>query len=140
VGASPAFQKVAIVTVALAYGGLFGWLLADTLHHSGPFDPRPVQANVIPILAGALGLVLALALGVDPNTRIQGTGLVHWLRQLLAFRRLLLFGALVYLASAIAGGVVWGIKDNTTPTLVTAVVLLVAGYFAGAVTAATRGG
>jgi hypothetical protein len=137
---SPVLQWIALALLIVAYGGLFGWLLKDTWDHSAAFDVRSVQTHVTPILSGALGLVLALALGVDPKTRIRGENLRERLRALFAVRGLLLAGAVVYLVSAIVGGIVWGIKEDVTPALVTTIVLTVAGYLAATVTAMARRG
>jgi hypothetical protein len=94
---------------------------------------------VLPILSGALGLVLALALGVDPKTKLRGASLSQRLKALfLTTDKLLLLGAWVYALSAVAGIAVWVHKDTVTPALVTTVVLTVVGYAGATVTALAR--
>ena len=135
---SPTIAWFAIVGVIVAYMALFTSLLVDTWDHTAKFEPRGVQTFVTPLLSGALGLVLALALGVDPNKGIRGKTLREWLKGLFATDKILLFGAAIYLASAFAGGFVWWKKDEVTPALVSTIVMTVAGYAAAAMTAIAR--
>ena len=131
-------QWIALAIVILGYAGLFTWLLADTLDHSSSFDVRPVLTYVTPIFSGALGLILALSLGVEPKTESIGTGIVAWIKSLFGVPKLLLLGAIVYLASGVAGAIVWGIKGDVTPELVTTVILTVAGYLGATAAALAR--
>ena len=100
-------------------------------------DPGLQRFDVTPVLSGALGLVLALSLGVD--AKLSATTFWGRLKQVFEVPGLLRVGAVTYLISALFGGVVWGIQGDTTPALVTSVVLTVAGYAAAAVTALARG-
>ena len=135
---SPFMIWFAVLIVVLGYIGIFGWLLVDTLRHSASFDVRPAQSYVLPPFAGALGLVLALSLGVDPTKKIYGRSLKERLKRLLSVDHILLFGGIAYLVSAVAGFIVWAVKGNITPELVTTVVLTVVGYLAAAATQIAR--
>ena len=128
----PAVQKVFLAGSILAFAALFGSLLKDTWDASAPFEPEPIHRYVLPILGGAFGLVLALALGVDP-----ARGAAGW-RAFFTIDRLLLVGALVYAAAAVVGGYVWYEKAEITPELVTTLVLIVVGYAATLVAALGR--
>jgi hypothetical protein len=129
---------IAIVGVIVAYIALFTSLLIDTWHHTAKFEPHGIQTFVTPLLSGALGLVLALSLGVDPDKKIRGATLRDRLKALLASDKILLFGGAVYFASAFAGGYVWYHKDEVTPALVSTVVMTVAGYAVAAMAAIAR--
>ena len=135
---NPALQKLAVVLVIIGFGGLFGWLLGDTVAHEQEFEPRTVQTVLTPVLSGALGLVLALALGVDPVS-VREESFLGRLKRIVDVRSLLLLGGLVYLCAGLAGAVIWGLKGDVTPDLVTALTLTVFGYLAATVTALARG-
>jgi uncharacterized membrane protein len=135
-----AMRWLAILIVTAGYAGLFTWLMVDTWNNSGSFDPRSVQTYLLPPLSGTLGLLLALSLGVDPHQQLTLTGLREQLRAILSTHRLLVAGAFIYLASGVAGAVVWGFRQNSMPTLATAIVLTVAGYLAASVAASGRAG
>jgi hypothetical protein len=135
---SPTIIWIAILGVIVAYVLLFASLLIDTWHHADKFEPRGVQTFVTPLLSGALGLVLALSLGVDPDKKIRGDSLRARLKSLLASDKILLLGGFIYLVSAFAGGYVWYHKDNVTPAIVSTVVMTVAGYAAAAMAGIAR--
>ena len=81
--------------------------------------------------------MLALSLGVE--AAIAGMTFRDRLKKVFEIPGLLRVGAVVYLLSAVVGGIVWGIQEDVTPDLVTSVVLTVAGYGAAAMTALARG-
>lgn len=132
-------QRFALALVTLVYLGLFGWLLVDTLNADAAFEPSDIQRTVIPVLTGSLGLVLALALGVEAKTRLLAAASPkERFAALWTVKGLLRLGAGAYLLSALLGGLVWGIKEDVTPDLVTTVVLIVAGYLAAAMSTLAR--
>jgi hypothetical protein len=136
----PKLQRFAILLVVVGFAGLFTWLLIDTLRADASFEPRGVQTVLIPLFAGALGLVLALALGVDPKSR-QSQSVRDVLRYLFwSDDGLLRLGAFVYLGAAVLGAIVWGIQQDETPGLVTAIVFTTAGYLAAVITSRARPG
>jgi H+/Cl- antiporter ClcA len=132
---NPALVKLAIVVVTGAFCALFGWLLVDTVNTEASFQPTDMQVVLTPIFSGALGLVLALALGVEPGARDKTRS---WIEDVFTTKRLLLAAAVIYLLAAVVGGVVWGLNEDFTPDLVKALVLTVAGYLAAAVTGAAK--
>jgi hypothetical protein len=126
---NPVLQRFALVLVITGYAALFGWLGADTWHHSAKFDVRTAFTATIPPLAGALGVMLAHGLGVDPKTRLRFGGGRSFLVSLLDTDRLLLAGAVVYMLSGIAGIAIWIHKgDDVTPALLSTIALTVVGY------------
>jgi hypothetical protein len=137
---NPVLRGLVVVVVVVGYAWLFGALLLDTLDADKAFEPGEFTSQAVPILSGALGLVLAVALGVE----IKAAGLadatrVGRLKALLRIDNLLLAGAIVYLFSAAAGGYVWNEQGgDITPELVKVVVLTVIGYGAATVAAAAR--
>ena len=60
---NPVLRYFAVLVVVVGYAVLFGTLLADTLDAEAAFEPDDFTRTVTPLLAGALGLVLAAALG-----------------------------------------------------------------------------
>jgi cytochrome bd-type quinol oxidase subunit 2 len=125
----PGMIKLAIVIATGVFVALFAWLLVDTWRANAALEPNPMQLFLTPIFSGALGLVLALSLGVEPAARGEA-----WFTE----KRLLLIAAVIYLVAAVVGGVVWAFRQDETPELVSALVLTVAGYLAASVTAAAR--
>jgi hypothetical protein len=122
----------------IGYAALFGALLEDTLDADKAFEPDDFTSTITPLLSGALGLVLAVSLGVEVKAAGARAGLVDRLKALFKTETLLVVGAVIYLVSGIAGGYVWRKQGDVTPDLVTAVVLTVAGYLVATVTALAR--
>jgi hypothetical protein len=133
-------QRLALLIVIFGFAGLFAWLLIDTLRADAPFDPSDLQTALTPVLSGALGLVLALSLGVDTGGADTKDTTSRWRRLWDNIDAFLVLGAIVYLISGVAGAIVWGIKDEVTPALVTAIVLTIGGYLAATMTALARSG
>ena len=135
---SAALRAFALFLVVAGYALLFGALLMDTMNADETYEPGDFTTAIIPLLSGALGLVLAVSLGVEVKN--AGVAATWWdrVKALLNVRGLLLLGAVVYLLSGAAGGYVWYKQDDLTPDLVTAVVLTVAGYLVATVTALAR--
>ena len=137
---SPALQRFALALLIAGYAFLFSWLLVDTWHHSATFDvPAPFTATV-PLLAGALGVILAHGLGVNPLTKIQGNTFGEKLGSFFSTDRLLAIGAIVYLVLGIVAIAVWIKKDTVTPALVSTIGLTVVGYLAASAIALSGGG
>lgn len=130
---NPTLQAFFVFLAITVFAALFGSLLWETWDAAAPFDPKAIHLYVLPFLGGAFGLVLALALGVDPAK----LGRVGW-GAVFTVQRLLLFGAVVYALAAVAGGFVWWKKDAVTPELVTTIVVTVAGYAAALIAALGR--
>jgi hypothetical protein len=133
----PAMVGAAIVGVIVSFAVLWTWLLVDTWNASEKLDPSGPQASLTPILAGGLGLLFALALGVDPNVR-GAPGFWARLRAVFKVGNLLVVGAVVYGLAALAGVVVWAEAGDDTPELVSTLVLVAAGYAVAAMTALAR--
>lgn len=138
--AHPFLVRSSLVLLMVAYAILFGWLAADTWHHSAKFDPQPAFTAAVPLLAGALGVMLARGLGVDPTRRIQGKNFGEKLRSFFTTDILLLSGAAVFLLSGIAGLIVWIHKGDVTPALLSTITLTVLGYMAASATNLAGGG
>ncbi|MEX1026896.1 MAG: hypothetical protein WD049_02655, partial [Candidatus Paceibacterota bacterium] len=110
------------------------WRATQTLTSTDAFSPAPVVSILTPVFAGALGLLLARSLGIDPRL-VNITGGWQRIRAIfMSTPALLRAGAWIYLLAAVAGGVVWGFNSSTTPELVTVIVLTAAGYVAATVT------
>ena len=137
---NPVLQRFALCLVIAGYGLLFGWLAVDTWHHSAKFDVKGAFTATIPPLAGALGVMLAHGLGVDPKTKLRGPRLRDRLRGFFSTDVLLTVGAIVFLLSGIAGIVVWIHKgDDVTPALLTTIALSVIGYLVASAIAQSGG-
>jgi hypothetical protein len=130
-------QRLAVLLAIVLFIVLYGWLLVSTLLASDPLEPSAMISVTLPILSGALGLVLALGLGVDPTVR-GATSFRDRLRKMWALDTLLFSGAVVYLLAGITGLIVWGAQGDLTPELVTVIALTVIGYLGAAVTASAR--
>jgi hypothetical protein len=131
--ADPAWIRVALVLVILAWVALFGSLLVETALADELVDPGGAETAFIPLLSGALGLALAVKLGVDPKVRDQD----KWWKRLWAVftpERLVGIGAGIYAISGLLGLIVWWVNEDATPDLVSTVALTVFGYAASAVT------
>ena len=127
-----------IVGVIVAFAILWTWLLVDTWNATTELEPSGIQTSLTPILAGALGLLFALSLGVDPKLK-AAPGLWARLKALFTTDALLVLGAVVYGLAALAGVVVWAKAGDDTPELVSSLVLVAAGYAVAAMTALARG-
>ena len=129
---NPVLQRFALLLVIAGYGLLFSWLAVDTWNHSAKFDVGGGLTATVPPLAGALGVMLAHGLGVDPRTKLTGD-FSDWIGGLFSTEVLLTVGAIVFLLSGIAGIVVWIHKgDDVTPALLTTISLSVIGYLVAA--------
>jgi hypothetical protein len=130
-------QGMALLAVMALFLWIFGALLVDTWRATQPVKPGSADTAIIPILSGGLGLVLALALGVDPS--LSRTGPWHArLKAAFSLANMLTASAVVYLVAGLAGVVVWQEKGDVTPDLVTAVSLTVVGYAAATLAALAR--
>lgn len=127
---------MAVALAVIAFVVLYGSLLKDTMDASTKVEPTDVQTALIPLLSGGLGLLLALALGVEPKPRARTFR--ARIREILNARGLLLTAAAVYMAAGVIGAVVWNSNRDVAPDLLTAIVLTVFGYIAAALTAAGR--
>ena len=101
-------QWLAVLVAILGFGGLYFSLLIDVWDADAVVQPRDIQVTITPILSGALGLLLALALGV------------------------------VYLLAGLAGAVVRWHNGDAMPDTAKAIALTVFGYVAATVTARAR--
>jgi hypothetical protein len=137
VKANPKVQQVAILLVIAAFVGLFGSLLWETWEASSEIEVDGIQAAATPLLAGALGLLLALALGVEPKMR-DARSWKERLRALVTINALLTLGAVVYMLAAVAGGIVWWKKGDITPDMVSTLVLAAIGYAVAAIAVLSR--
>lgn len=134
-------QWLAVLMAILGFGGLYFSLLIDVWDADALVKPRDIQITITPILSGALGLLLALALGVEPQAlSSQGFSgnLKALISKLLEVELLLKVGACVYLLAGLAGGVVWWHNGDAMPDTAKAIALTVFGYVAATVTARAR--
>lgn len=138
VSRNPTIVWGAIAGVIAIYVVLWSWLLYDTWNATAPLDPSGVQTTVTPLVGGGLGLLFAVALGVEPRTR-GVTGFWARLKAVFGTKGLLTVGAIVYAGSAVAGVVVWAHAGANTPDLVTALVLVAVGYAVTAMTSLAQG-
>lgn len=134
----PAIVWAAIVGVIVAFAVLWTWLLVDTWNATTKLEPSGVQTSLTPILAGGLGLLFALSLGVDPKVR-SAVGFWARLRAIFSTKGLLVAGAGIYGLAALAGVVVWAEAKDATPELLSSLVLVAFGYAVAAMTALARG-
>src|SRR5688572_15956787 len=112
---NPYMLRLAMMAVIAGYAALFGWLLWDVWYSSSePYAPNDLQAYLIPPLSGALGIGLAMQLGVEP--KIEGAP--DWKEKLAAFfspKRLLGLGSIVLGAGIVVGIFVWASRQDETP-------------------------
>lgn len=126
----PVLQRFGMLILELAFAAMFSVLLIQTLSADSEVSVPPMVNILTPVFAGALGLLLARALGVEPSVT-GAADLWGRIRAILSTTSgLLRLGAWIYLLAGLAGGIVWGIKGSLTPELVTVLVLTTAGYLA----------
>jgi peptidoglycan/LPS O-acetylase OafA/YrhL len=137
---NPFILRLGILAVIAGFAALFAWLLWDVWYSSTtPYDPNDLQVYLIPPVAGALGIGLALQLGVSP--KIEGEpGWKDRLWSLIDPKRLIGLGSIVLFVAVVVGIFVWASREDETPELVTTLILTVVGYLVAAYAAAARGG
>jgi hypothetical protein len=131
----------------LAVTGIFLWFFIDLMRAvdgyrgTGAYEPNAAELAVIPATAGALAVLLALAVGAPPTfTFWSGSAdkpdkFKKLLKELLTIKVLLLGAALAYAIACVVGLIVWNKNATASPELLQATAMaglatLIAGVIA----------